>query len=603
MNPLLEKWVDGIPPFTRIEPVHFKPAILAGFEENIQAIVKIVAETSPTFDNTIVELDRAASLLTKVLKVFYNLCSSHSPPELQAVEMEMAGPIAVHKSNIYTFPGLFDRVQSVYNARAQLHLSPEDLRLVERVHLDFVRAGAKLDEAAKARYKDIMKELAELTTQFTQNVTADEGAFTLVLDDSEIAGLPDFLLEAAKQAAVERSIQSGYVITLSRSLVVPFLTFSDRRDLREKAFKAWVSRGEMDAARDNKSLIKSILLLRAEQAQIHGYQNYAEYSTADTMARTPGAVMDLLERVWTPAKVSLANERAALEESLLSLPPEERYKIEPWDWRYLAEKVRTARFSVDEAALKPYFPLKRMVAAVFDCANQLYGLRFVPRTDLVTYHADVVSYEVWETVDGSDRLVGIFLHDNYGRQYKKSGAWMSDYRSQGRNNREGKPVTPIIVNNNNFAKSADTLLSFDDVVTLFHEFGHGLHGLLSDVKYNRLAGTSVLKDFVELPSQLMEHWCSQPEVLKKHALHYKTQEPIPDELLEKLLKARSFNQGFATVEYTICALVDQSIHKLSMEEIKSLDVNDFEAKELRRLGMPSEVVPRHRFPHFQRKST
>jgi peptidyl-dipeptidase Dcp len=311
--------------------------------------------------------------------------------------------------------------------------------------------------------------------------------------------------------------------------------------------------------------------------------------------------MELMEKVWTPAKLSAKKECEALEEMLATLPTEEHFSaIEPWDWRYLAEKVRTSKYSVDEAALKPYFPLSRMQEAVFDCATQLYGLRFVPRPDLPTYHADVQVFEVREMVEGVDCKVGLFLHDNYMRPFKRSGAWMSAFRTQGRNNHDGDiAVTPIIINNNNFAKSGDTLLSFDDVVTLFHEFGHGLHGLLSNVKYNKLSGTSVLKDFVELPSQLMEHWCSQPEVLRKYALHHKTGEPIPEALLNKLLQAKCFNQGFGSVEFTISALIDQSIHKLSRAEIAALDVNKFEEAEMLRLGMPREIVPRHRLVHFQ----
>lgn len=311
--------------------------------------------------------------------------------------------------------------------------------------------------------------------------------------------------------------------------------------------------------------------------------------------------MELLEKVWTPAKASALKEKALLEEYISTLPAEQRHSIEPWDWRFLAEKVRAQKFDLEEAAVKPFFPLSRMTSALFDCAFKLFGIRFTPRPDIVTYHPDVAAYEVSETVDGKDTQIGLFLHDNYSRQYKKSGAWMSDFRSQSRTVNDGSNVTPIIINNNNFAKSEHTLLSFDDAVTLFHEFGHGLHGLLSNVHHERLAGTRVLVDFVELPSQLFEHWVRQPEVLRAHALHVDTNQPISEELLSKLFRARAFNEGFATVEYTACALIDQALHALSREEILALNVVEFELKEQRRLGMPSEIVPRHRLPHFQRK--
>jgi peptidyl-dipeptidase Dcp len=601
-NPLLEKWT--FPPFEHITSSHFKPAIEQGFNDNIERIAKIVAIETSNFDNTIAAFDKAAPVLSRVLKIFYNLCSSNSPPELQSVEREMSGPMAVHKMSIYTYPGLFTKIDKIYEIRLTLNLSPEELRLVETIHTDFIRAGARLDAAAQARVKEIAGELAQLMTEFNQNVMADEGAYTLFLEtQDDLKGLPDFVLEAAKSAAEEKKL-SGHVITLSRSLVVPFLTFSERRDLREKAFKAWISRGELSEATDNKELMRKILLLRAEQAKIHGYSSYAEFNTVDTMAKHPTAVMDLLERVWTPAKESAAREKAALQEFMQAWPESDRFDIEPWDWRFLAEKVRVQQFNVDEASVKPYFPLNRMVEAVFDCANKLFGIRFILCPDIKAYHPDVKVYEVRETIsNGEDLKIGLFLHDNYSRQYKRSGAWMSDYRSQSRNNNDdNKHITPIIVNNNNFAKSIDTLLSFDDAVTLFHEFGHGLHGLLSDVRFNRLAGTNVLKDFVELPSQLFEHWILEPTVLKKHALHYKTQEPIPDELLDKVLKAKAFNQGFATVEYTICALIDQSIHQLNAQQLETIDLEEFEQSELRRLGMPCEIVPRHRLPHFLRKA-
>lgn len=465
-----------------------------------------------------------------------------------------------------------------------------------------------------------MERLAILTTKFSQNILKDESTFTLPLSEAELGGLPEFVKVAARSAASDRGLE-GYVVTLSRSLVVPFLTFSDHRDLRHKAWEAWTSRGELAPDRDNKAVITEILQLRAEQARMHGYASYADFATADTMAGSPEAVMGLLERVWAPAKASAERERAALEDLSRSLstttttpvdPSVGVPEVAPWDWRYLAEKVRQTRYDLNESEVKPYFSLERMCEAVFDCAGQLFGLRFLPRSDLTAYHPDVKVYEVFESAVGggpptpdTDTFVGLFLHDNFSRAHKESGAWMSAFRGQSRNGSAataGQPVHPIIINNNNFARGAEgcpTLLSFDDARTLFHEFGHGLHGMLSDVPYQRLAGTSVLRDFVELPSQLFEHWLAQPAVLKKHARHVDTDEPIPDELLARLMAARCFNQGFDTVEYTASALVDQAVHKLSAEELSGLDLDAFESAELTRLGMPAGIVMRHRLPHFQ----
>ncbi len=449
----------------------------------------------------------------------------------------------------------------------------------------------------QARYAQIMARLAELTTRFGQNVLADETGYQLVLrGEAETAGLPEFVLASARQAALERQIDDGYVITLSRSQIVPFLTFSERRDLREAAWRAWTTRGEHDGTHDNRPVAQEILTLRNEQARLHGFASYADYALADTMAGTQSAVTALLRQVWEPAKARAAQEQEAIE--ALALSRGEALTLEAWDWRFYAEKVRQVRYDLDEASVKPYFPLDRMVAAAFDCAHRLFGLRFTLRPEIAAYHPDVQVYEV----RGADtELVGIFLHDNFARATKRSGAWMSSYRSQTRNVWPGEAaLLPVIANNNNFAKGAPgepTLLSFDDVTTLFHEFGHGLHGLLSNVTYERLAGTAVLRDFVELPSQIFEHWLNEPEVLKRHARHCVTEEPIPDALIEKLQAARLFNQGYETVRYTASALVDMAAHALTGRE--GPDVVAFEKAELERIGAPAVVGMNHRMVHFQ----
>ena len=404
----------------------------------------------------------------------------------------------------------------------------------------------------------MVQRLAELMTRFGQNVLADEIAFQLVLrSEADLAGLPPFVRAAARQAAAERGIAEAAVITLSRSHIVPFLTFSERRDLREAAWRAWTSRGEHAGASDNRQIAAEILQLRLEQARLHGYASYADFALSDTMAQSQRAVTALLEQVWRPARARAEDERDALV--ALALSRGESATIEPWDWRFYAEKLRQVRFDLDEAAIKPYFALESMVAAAFDCAQRLFGISFVARPDIVVYHPDVLVYEV----HGASGPIGLFLHDNFARPTKRSGAWMSEYRMQSRNGGPGDaPVLPIVVNNNNFAKAAPgapTLLSYDDARTLFHEFGHGLHGLLSNVRYERLSGTNVLRDFVELPSQLFEHWLEEPAVLRRHARHYQTGAAIPDALIAQAQRARHFNQGFETIRYAASALVDMAI--------------------------------------------
>ena len=464
--------------------------------------------------------------------------------------------------------------------------------MLERTWLDFVHAGARLSPAARRRVAAIDERLAALYTQFRQNVLAAESGWTLVLrTDADLAGLPADVRDAAAAAAQLAGLRDAWVITLSRSLVVPFLTYSSRRDLREAAYRAWTTRGGQPGPHDNRPVAREILVLRHELARLHGHANFADFALVDRMAGTPAAVADLLRRVWEPAKARAAEERAALQACAHALSDD--VDLAPWDWRYYTEKVRAARYAIDDAALKPYFALDRMVEAMFDCAQRLFGVRFVRRPDLPAYHPDVRVYEV-RARDGA--VVGLFLSDNFARPTKRSGAWMSTYRWQSRN---GGETLPIIANHNNFAQGkpgAPTLLSADEVRTLFHEFGHGLHGLLSQVTYERLSGTRVLRDFVELPSQIFERWAVEPVVLHRHARHYRTGEPMPAALLAQFQAAQPFDQGFATVEYAACALVDMTLH--AHPDPAALDLDAFERTELERLGMPPEIGMRHRLPHF-----
>ncbi len=599
-NPLLQAWTApyGLPPFAQARAEHFAPAFELAMRSHLEEIDAIGhSPAPPTFENTVAALDRAGRLFDRITGMFYNLASSETSPQLQAVERQMAPLLAAHDSRVCMHRALFARIDALHGKRGELGLTGEQLRVLERFHIDFVRAGARLGAAEQKRYAEVMQRLADLTTRFGQNVLADESAFQLVLEDeADLAGLPDFVRAAASQAAADRGLADAHVITLSRSQIVPFLTFSERRDLREAAWRAWTSRGEQGGASDNRGVAAEILALRLEQARLHGYASYADYALADTMAGTQEAVTSLLMQVWKPAKARAIAEREALE--ALARSRGEPATIEAWDWRFYAEKVRQKRYDLDEAAIKPYFPLQGIAAAAFDCAERLFGVSFVAKPEIAAYHPDV---DVYEVRGANGKPIGLFLHDNFARPTKRSGAWMSSYRSQSRNGGGGDaPVLPIVVNNNNFAKAAPgktTLLSFDDARTLFHEFGHGLHGLLSNVTYERVSGTSVLRDFVELPSQLFEHWLEEPEVLKRHARHHLSGEPIPDALIDKLHAARHFNQGYETVRYAASALVDMAAH--ARADTPVADVVGFERAELERIGLPPGIGINHRLTHFQ----
>ena len=593
-NPLLEAWTGrfGLPPFDRIDASHFAPALELAMREHRAEVDAIARNPAPpTFENTLAALDASGRRFARIAAAFNNLTSSANSPELQAVEREMDPKLAAHETAILLEGRLFARIEAV---RAGLHgaaLGPEERMLVERAHLDFTMAGAKLAREARARVAAIVERIAGLTTTFRQNVLHDEETRGIPLDDErDFAGLPEWLREAAREAASERALAHRGWIPVSRSLVVPFLEWSERRDLRERAWRLWTRRGELDPSRDNRPVAREILALRRELAHLQGYRTFADYALVDRMAKTPAAVARLLQRVWEPARAKALAEREALAEAARASGAS--HPIEPWDWRHYAERVRRERYDVDDAEVKPYFTLDRMLEAAFDCAGRLFGVRFVRCGGVAVYHPDVRVYDVQ---DARGETIGTFLSDNFMRPGKRGGAWMSSFRQQSRAN----GALPVIVNNNNFAKAPDgepTLLSADDLRTLFHEFGHGLHGLLSQVTWERLAGTNVLRDFVELPSQLFEHWAFEPQVLRRHALHAVTGEPIPEALIGRLRASRAFNQGFETVEYVACALLDMALH--AHEHPEQLDLGEFEARELARIGMPGAIAMRHRLAHF-----
>ncbi len=581
----------GLPPFERIAPAHYLPAFDAALAAHEAEIAAIAADPAPpTFANTAGAMERAGLALDRVAGVFYNLTGSHTNPELQAIERTVGPKLARHGSAIYLNPQLWARLSAV-DAEAE-GLGAEERRVLERLRIRFRRAGADLAPDAKARMAAIAERLSELGTEFSQNLLADESGFVLPLEgEDDLAGLPPFLRNAAASAARERGL-TGHIITLSRSLIEPFLVFSSRRDLRERAHQAWIHRGESGGATDNRTIMAEIVKLRAERARLLGYESYAHFKLADTMAASPDAAMELLRDVWTPARARALAERDRLQ-AVIDAEGHD-FPLRASDWRHYAEKVRRAEHDLDEGEIKAYLPLERMIDAAFDTASRLFGLTFEELKDAPRYHPDL---RVWRVGNADGGEVGLFLGDYFARASKRSGAWMSAFRSQERLN---GTVTPIIVNVMNFAKAPDgqpTLLSFDDARTLFHEFGHALHGLLSDVTYPMLAGTAVSSDFVELPSQLYEHWLEQPEILRTHARHYETGAPMPEALLSRMLAARTFNQGFATVEYTASALVDMTLH-LSAEGENGLDIPAFEADTLRRIAIPAEIGMRHRSPHF-----
>jgi peptidyl-dipeptidase Dcp len=596
-NPFFDAWDTpfSVPPFDRIRPEHFAPAFGRGMAEQLAEIMAVTsAPWPPSFPDTIEALERSGRLLDRTNRVFSNLDASHTNPALEAIAREYAPKLAQHHMRIALDPALFARIADLYERRGELGLAADQLRLLQRHHLRFVRNGARLDPEQKARMAAITERLASLHTLFGQNVLHDEREWQLVLDAAELDGLPDFVRAAAAQAAEERGLGGRYVITLARSSIEPFLTFSARRDLRRAAHQAWTARGTHPGTADNTPIIREIMALRAEQAQLLGYADFAAYRLDDSTAKTEDAVENLLLQVWAPAKAKAREEQTALAAAARAEGLNE--PIEPWDWRYYAEKVRQARYDLDEAEVKPYFVLDNMVEAAFDTAHRLFGVSFTARPDLPVYHPDV---RAWEVRDEAGAHVGVFLHDNFARPGKHSGAWSSRFRDQ--QNLDGW-IAPIVVNNNNFARSNSdggepTLLSFDDAETLFHEFGHGLHALLSRVRYPSQSGTAVRRDFVEFPSQIFEHWMAAPENLRRYARHYRTGAAMPEALLQRLLAARNFNQGFATVEYTASALLDLELHRNPAAE--NLDPIRFEREFLAQYEVPPEIGLRHRPAHFQ----
>jgi peptidyl-dipeptidase Dcp len=596
LNPLVAKWegpFGGVPAFDRVEVTLFKPALEEAMTEQLTEIDAIAKDQAPpTFENTIVAMERAGRTLNRVGSVYGVWGSTMAGPEFQSVQREMAPKLAAFNDKITQNEALFQRIEAVYNSLEKKRLSPEQQRLAWFYYSNFVRAGARLDAQAKARLSQINQKLAGLYTKFSQNVLAEEtDQFVVLKSEAELAGLPQSVRDASAAAAATKKMPDAWVITNTRSSIDPFLTYSDRRDLREKAWRMFVNRGDNGGEHDNNATITEILQLRAERARLLGYPTHAHWRLENAMAKTPERAMELMEAVWKPAVARVKEEVADMQ--ALADKEGAKIKIEPWDYRFYQERVRKARYDLDQTEVKQYLQLEKLREGIFWVAGELFGFNFSPVTNVPVYHPDV---RVWEVTDkATKRHVGLWYFDPYARAGKRSGAWMNAYRSQ---QRIDGVVTTIVSNNSNFSKGKPgepVLISWDDATTMFHEFGHALHGLNSNVTYPSVSGTAVARDYVEFPSQLLEHWLSTPEVLQRFALHYQTGKPIPQPLVDRIKRSATFNQGFATVEYLAAALVDMKLH---LAGDRRIDPDAFEKEALAELGMPNEIVMRHRTPQF-----
>ena len=594
-NPLTSGWTGnygGVPPFDKVKIEYFKPALEAAIAENLAEIDKIANDSAaPTFENTIAAMERTGDTLNRVATVYYIWQGNMNSPEFAKISREMNPKLAELGDRISQNEKLFKRIETVYQNREEAKLNAEQKRLVEDYYTNFVRGGAKLGEKEKARMVEINQRLAVLFNDFSQKLLADESKYLILNSEADLQGLPQSLKDAAAADAVSRKANGKWIIANTRSSVDPFLTYSERRDLREKVWKMFINRGDNGDENDTNAIIPEILQLRVERAKLLGYPTHAHFRLAVAMAKTPENAMDLMLGVWKPAVARVKEEVADMQS--LADKEDAKITIEPWDYRFYMEKVRKAKYDLDQNEVKPYLQLDELREGMFYVAGELFDFKFTPVSGVPTYHSDV---KVWEVANRkTNRHIGLWYFDPYAREGKRSGAWMNAYRSQDKLDGE---TTTIVSNNSNFVKGKEgepVLISWDDAETLFHEFGHALHGLNSNVTYPSLSGTNVARDYVEFPSQLLEHWLSTPEVLNKYALHYQTGKPMPKEILDKIEKSSKFNQGFATVEFLASALVDMKLHLAGDQKI---DADKFERETLAELGMPKEIVMRHRTPQF-----
>lgn len=596
MNPFFETYTTPyqVPPFHLIKNEHFKPAILEGIKKQEAEINAIVSnKEKPTFDNTVLAMENSGKLLSKVNTVFYNLNSANTNEEIQAIAKELASKLSAHNDNIFLNDALFQKVKMVWDNQNDFKLNEEQRKILENLYKSFVRSGANLSDENKKQLRQINSEIAVATLKYGQNILAETNSYELVISNkNDLAGLPNELIETAASDAKAKGKAGKWVFTLSNSSVMPFLQYSSNRKLRQEIWNAYQMRANNNNDKDNKELAIKIANLRSEKARLLGYKTHADYVLEKSMAKNPETATKLLINLWAPA-LDMANKEAADIKEMM-LKDGIKNDVQPYDWRYYAEKIRKERFDLDEQEMKPYFSLEKTREGVFTVCKNLYGLQFKQLNNVPKYHEDVT---VWEVTEANGNHVGILYMDFHPRTSKRGGAWMTSYRTQ--KMEDGKRIAPIVSIVCNFTKpteNAPALLTFDEVSTFFHEFGHALHGLLSNVTYESLAGTSVPRDFVELPSQIMENWAAEPEVMKMYAKHYKTGEVIPDTLIEKMQKAGTFDQGFATIEYLAASLLDMQYHTQS-ETIK-IDAMTFEKEAMSRLNLPTTIIPRYRSTYF-----
>ena len=595
-NPFLTEWDTpfGTPPFDKIKQGHYLPAFKKGIEEQKEEIESIIDNTEePTFENTIEALEYSGSLLDKVSRVFNAMTDAMTNDELQAINKEVSPMLSKHNDDIYLNPELFERVKAVYDQREQLELNKEQEKLLEEHYKDFVRGGANLPEDKKEEFREINKKLALLSIEFGDNVLKETNKFELVLEKSDLDGLTEDVITMGSEEAKARGYEGKYVYTIQRTSMYPFLTYSTRRDLREKLYKGYINKGDNNDSLDNKNIVSEMVNLRLKKANLLGYPTYANFVLEDQMAKNPEAVYELLNKLWDPALKVAKRERDDMQKMIYDEGND--FDLKAWDWWYYSEKVKKAKYDLDEAELRPYFELTNVIKGAFDLATRLWGITFEERTDIPKYHPEVKTFEVKDR-DGSH--IAILYTDYFPRKSKKGGAWMNPFKKQ-YIDRNGKFIHPIIYNVGNFTKpTADkpALISVDNVEALFHEFGHALHGMLSNVTYESLSGTSTPRDFVEFPSQIMENWCMHPDVLKNYAFHYETGEPIPDELIQKIKNSAKFNQGFKTVEYLAASFLDMDWH--TIKEPVEKDVNKFENESMDKIGLIDEIAPRYRSTYF-----
>ena len=583
------------PPFDRIKTEHYLPAFRKGMDEQKEELASIIGSTeAPTFANTIEALEYSGDLLTRVSRVFDNLNSSLTDEVMQGIAEEIAPELSRHADDISLNPQLFERIKVIHEARADLGLTPEQLKLLDQYYKGFVRSGALLGDEQKERFRKINEELSLLSLKFGKNVLDETNAFQMIIEnESDLTGLPPNVVSAAAEAATEAGQAGKWIFTLHKPSMIPFLQYAENRALREKIYTAYINVGNNNNEFDNKAVAARMAALRVERANLLGYETHAHFVLEENMAKVPENVYNLLDQIWTPS-LNMAESEAAAMQALIDEEGGD-FKLQSWDWWYYAEKVKKARYDLDEEALRPYFKLENVIQGVFEVAGKLWGLRFEERNDIPKYHPDVKVFEVKEE-DGSH--IGILYTDYFPRATKRGGAWMNAFRKQSR--KGGEKISPVIVNCGNFSKpTGDTpsLISMEEALTLFHEFGHALHGLLSDRTYPSLTGTDVPQDFVELPSQIMENWGGHPDVMKMYARHYQTGEPIPDELLEKVRKAKLFNRGFAETEYLAACYLDMDWHTLKTTEEQ--DCLAFEKASLERIGLIPEIIVRYRTPYFR----